>query len=87
MTSCLLYCKLSPFWKEVYSKRKEFAPTGSKFFPFRVDPFSEGRQKPFEQLPPLEVSIPLKKFGVTAWLRVQVLLIIWEFDKKAYVEK
>ena len=22
----------------VYSKRKEFAPLGSKFFPFRVDP-------------------------------------------------
>ena len=27
--------------KGVYSKRKEFAPKGSKFFPFRVDPFSE----------------------------------------------
>ena len=26
----------------IYSKRKEFAPYGSKFFPFRVDPFSEG---------------------------------------------
>ena len=25
----------------VYSKRKEFAPTGSKFFPFIVNPFSE----------------------------------------------
>ena len=29
-------------WKDVYSKRKEFAPTGSKFFPFRADPFSDG---------------------------------------------
>ena len=28
--------------KGVYSKRKEFAPKGSKVFPFRVDPFSEG---------------------------------------------
>ena len=28
--------------KWVYSKRKEFAPRGSKFFPFCVDPFSEG---------------------------------------------
>ena len=27
--------------KSIYSKRKEFASTGSKFFPFRVDPFSE----------------------------------------------
>ena len=33
---------LSSFWKGVYSKRKEFAPCGSKFFPFRVDPISEG---------------------------------------------
>ena len=31
-----------PFWKRVYYKREEFAPLGSKFFPFRVDPFSEG---------------------------------------------
>ena len=33
----------SSFWKEVYFKRKEFALRGSKFLPFRVDPFSEGR--------------------------------------------
>ena len=31
-----------PLLKMVYSKRKEFAPLESKFFPFRVDPFSEG---------------------------------------------
>ena len=31
-----------PFWKEVYSKKKEFAPFGSKFLLFRVDTFSEG---------------------------------------------
>ena len=30
---------LPPFWKGVYSKRKEFAPLGSKFFPFRVGTF------------------------------------------------
>ena len=28
--------------KAVYSKKKEFAPLGSKFFHFRVDPFLEG---------------------------------------------
>ena len=28
-------------------KRKEFTPIGSKFFPFRVDPFSEGRHNNF----------------------------------------
>ena len=32
---------LSSFWKGVYSKRKEFAPHGNKFFPFRVDHISE----------------------------------------------
>ena len=31
----------APFWKEVYSKRKEFAPLWSEFIPFRIDPFSE----------------------------------------------
>ena len=33
---------LPPVWKGVYSERKEFAPKRSKFFPFRVDPFSDG---------------------------------------------
>ena len=30
-----------PFFKKIYSKRKEFASPGSKFFPLSVDPFSE----------------------------------------------
>ena len=30
-----------PFSEGVYSIRKEFAPRGSKFFPYKVDPFSE----------------------------------------------
>ena len=37
--SCFLSCTPSLFRQSVYSKRKEFAPKGSKFFPFRVDPF------------------------------------------------
>ena len=37
---CLLSCTPSPFWKGVYSKRKEFAPLWVKLFPFWVDPFS-----------------------------------------------
>ena len=32
---------LPPFSKAVYSKRKEIAPKGSKFFLFRVDPFQK----------------------------------------------
>ena len=31
-----------PFWKWVYSIRKEFAPIGSKFFPYRIDPIFIG---------------------------------------------
>ena len=38
-TPCLLSYIANPFWKGVYFKKKEFAPDGSKFFPFRVDPF------------------------------------------------
>ena len=55
VTSCLLYCMPTPK-KGVYSKKKEFAPTGSKFFPFRVDPFSEVRQYDLTELPPIKVS-------------------------------
>ena len=50
----LAFLHTYPFWKGVYSKRKEFAPHGSKFFPFRVDPFSEGRQKKFGRVASLE---------------------------------
>ena len=41
MTSCLSQ-QIKAFWKEANSKRKQFK--GSKFFPFRVDRFSDGRQ-------------------------------------------
>ena len=37
-----VFIYLPSFWKGVYFKRKEFAPLRSKFFPFRVDSFSEG---------------------------------------------
>ena len=47
VTFCLLFCTSIPFWKRVYSKRKEFAPKGSKFFSFKVDSFPEGRQNNF----------------------------------------
>ena len=47
-------------WKGVCSKRKEFAPMGSKFFPFRADPFYE-TTKHFYRVVFLEtVSIPYK---------------------------
>ena len=37
VTSYLFYWTSGPSLKGVYSKRKEFAPMGSKFFPFSVD--------------------------------------------------
>ena len=39
----VLYKK--PLLKTIYTKRKELARNGSKLFSFRVDSFSEGRQK------------------------------------------
>ena len=46
-------------------KSKEFAPIGSKFFPFRVNPFSEGRLNNFDRIVSAEsVSIPLNKTAV-----------------------
>ena len=55
LTSCLLSCRQIPSKKGVLSKRKEFAPMGSKFFPFRVDPFLEGRQNTFCRVATLEM--------------------------------
>ena len=42
LTSCLASYTPNPFWQVVHSKRKEFAPKGSKFLPLRVDLYSEG---------------------------------------------
>ena len=39
----LAFQHIKSLLKGVYPKRKEFAPHGSKFFPFRVDYFSKGR--------------------------------------------
>ena len=54
----LFSCTPSPSWKWVYSQRKEFAPNGSKFFPLRVDPFSEGVQNKYLTKLPLKRGIP-----------------------------
>ena len=42
-------------YKGIFTKRKEFAPRGSKFFPFRADPFSEGSKTVLTELSPLKV--------------------------------
>ena len=36
----IIFQKLDiPLWKRVFCIRKEFAPSGSKFFPYRVNSF------------------------------------------------
>ena len=81
VTSCLFFCTLSLFKKGVYTKRKEFAPLGGKFFPFMVDPFSEGRQNNLTESPPLNVypfslklSIQSKNFS---WWHFDIFLFIF----------
>ena len=63
MTSCLLSCEPNPSEKGSALKRKEFDPTGSKFFPLRIDPFTEGSQNKFERVAtPESVSVCLNSF-------------------------
>ena len=49
MTSCLLHQTPS---EKVYCKRKEFVPKEIRFFPFRLDPFSEESQNKFDKITP-----------------------------------
>ena len=41
------FLHISPLLKWIYSIRKEFAPKGSTFFPFEVDPFCSQREQFF----------------------------------------
>ena len=50
------FLKIEPLPKGVYSKRKEFTSNGSKFFLYRIDLFSEGRQKSLTELSHLTVN-------------------------------
>ena len=50
VTSCFVFLYMKPLLKRVYFKRKEFAPKGSKFFPFKVDLFSKGKQNNFDSI-------------------------------------
>ena len=44
--------------KGICSNRKEFVHFGSKFFPYRVDPFSEGGKNNFDSFLYEVVSVP-----------------------------
>ena len=90
---------LAPFWKGVFSKRKEIAPFGSKFFPFREDPFSErdcwaGKQTGNHKscLPCRLVSVAQSDVGITgdqevaglAWTRYSNILS-WRLIMKYFL--
>ena len=49
----------------VYFRRKEFAPKRSKFFPFRIDPFTVGRKKSV-----LTELSPLKVYPIVDWINL-----------------
>ena len=51
-----MFLHTKPVLKRNLSKGKEFAPKGSKFFPFNADSFPEGRQKNFDKV--LIESVP-----------------------------
>ena len=49
------------FGKEIRTKRKYFAPTGSKLFPFRPAPFKKGRKTIWRELSLVRLyQLPLK---------------------------
>ena len=65
MTTHVLPFAQTYFYKGVYSKRKEFAPLGSKFFPFRIDCFSEEDKNDFYRVAsPDSVPVHLKQTNI-----------------------
>ena len=54
---------LAPYVKTVHSKRKEFAPMGSKFFPFRVDSFLGEALCAEQQTESHKKYLPCKKYS------------------------
>ena len=80
VTSCLLSWTWSPFWKGVYSERKEFAPKGSKFFPFRICPFLRRVEKHFHKSCLRMYPFTIKGENLVSVLHNQLLSTsIWEF--------
>ena len=84
MSSGLTKCQpmriicVSLFWKGVYSIRKEFAPSGSKFFPYRVDPFPKGTKQFWQDCPLESVSIPHNNGSVIYKVKTRSILSDWQ---------
>ena len=69
---CQDYCKPDTYWKGFYSKRKGFA---SRFFPYRIDPFSKGNRISFTSYP-LKVQF---SFNRHCWTAINGLQAIFFF--------
>ena len=76
LTSCLLSFHQVSSEKGSTLKGKNLVPPGSKFFPFRIDPFSEGNKNDFDRVAfPLYVTYNCQnvmegpsKAGIINWL-------------------
>ena len=67
--SALLYAY--SLLRRVYSVRKEFAPLGSKFFPYRADPFSETNN--FDRVVAPESALLLLKSATFPFFRIKFI--------------
>ena len=65
MTSLFSFLHVKCLLKTVYSKRKEFAPTGSEFFIYSVDPFFRWKAYYFDRI---ASTLNLYRFLVLSYL-------------------
>ena len=72
-----LYTKL--VLKRVYSKREEFAPMGSKFFPFRVDPILREGETILTVASFERVSLPLILFFFIYFIHFFIFFYLFIF--------
>ena len=85
MTSCLPDCTATPFWKRVYSIRKEFAPVGSKFFPYRIDPFSERDKTILTIAFPEMYLFPLKPKRRCSQSSIDIVYTIRQYNENNFI--
>ena len=72
-----------PLWKRVYSKGKDFASLGSKFFPFRVDPFQKGLVcRKAKGIP--KRCLPLLKWPEIYQVQVPLIMLMLYFSDCLY---
>ena len=72
----------NPFWKRVYSRRKEFGLIVSKFSPFRVYPYSDGMHNNFDAITSFEnVSRELINSNSSLLSKYNIIYILfWKIE-------